>query len=124
MSSHLQGSRSSSLWKGFYVPQIFSCCRSGHRKRRLGRPDQRDLSENLAATQGLAFMITEVQRLFQVHLQAGATRTANHVPLRTPVSAHRFQSSGRVRVLVRKSPEKVRFFRTEATRSEKRRSVV
>ncbi|KAF6739525.1 Rho GTPase-activating protein 7 [Oryzias melastigma] len=40
--------------------------RSGHRKHSLGRPDQRDLSENLAATQGLAFMITEVQRLFQV----------------------------------------------------------
>lgn len=42
------------------------CCRSGHRKYSLGRPDQRDLSENLAATQGLATMITEVQRLFQV----------------------------------------------------------
>lgn len=41
-------------------------CRSSHRKYSLGRPDQRDLSENLAATQGLANMITEAQRLFQV----------------------------------------------------------
>nr|XP_057942752.1 rho GTPase-activating protein 7 isoform X3 [Doryrhamphus excisus] len=40
--------------------------RSGHRKHSLGRPDQRDLSENLAATQGLANMITEAQRLFQI----------------------------------------------------------
>nr|XP_040037896.1 rho GTPase-activating protein 7 isoform X2 [Gasterosteus aculeatus aculeatus] len=40
--------------------------RSGHRKYSLGRPDQRDLSENLAAAQGLADMITEAQRLFQL----------------------------------------------------------
>ncbi|XP_019118808.2 rho GTPase-activating protein 7 [Larimichthys crocea] len=40
--------------------------RSSHRKYSLGRPDQRDLSENLAATQGLANMITEAQRLFQI----------------------------------------------------------
>ncbi|CAJ1063315.1 rho GTPase-activating protein 7 isoform X2 [Xyrichtys novacula] len=40
--------------------------RSSHRKYSLGRPDQRDLSENLAATQGLANMITETQRLFQL----------------------------------------------------------
>ncbi|KAI3373895.1 hypothetical protein L3Q82_022464, partial [Scortum barcoo] len=40
--------------------------RSSHRKYSLGRPDQRDLSENLAATQGLANMITEAERLFQL----------------------------------------------------------
>ncbi|XP_042371188.1 rho GTPase-activating protein 7-like, partial [Plectropomus leopardus] len=40
--------------------------RLSHRKYSLGRPDQRDLSENLAATQGLANMITEAQRLFQL----------------------------------------------------------
>ncbi|XP_057677001.1 rho GTPase-activating protein 7 [Corythoichthys intestinalis] len=40
--------------------------RSSHRKSSLGRPDQRDLSENLAATQGLANMITEAQRLFEI----------------------------------------------------------
>uniref|UniRef100_A0A8C7HZI2 Si:dkeyp-23e4.3 n=1 Tax=Oncorhynchus kisutch TaxID=8019 RepID=A0A8C7HZI2_ONCKI len=41
--------------------------RSSHRKYSLGRPDQRDLSENLAATQGLAHMVTESLRLLQVH---------------------------------------------------------
>ncbi|KAM8835788.1 rho GTPase-activating protein 7 [Synchiropus picturatus] len=40
--------------------------RSRHRKLSLGRPDQRDLSETLAATQGLAFMISEAERLFQL----------------------------------------------------------
>ncbi|XP_035799842.2 rho GTPase-activating protein 7 isoform X2 [Amphiprion ocellaris] len=43
-----------------------NAARSSHRKYSLGRPDQRDLSENLAATQGLASMITEAQRLFQL----------------------------------------------------------
>ncbi|NXG42395.1 RHG07 protein, partial [Psilopogon haemacephalus] len=36
------------------------------RKCSLGKPDQRELSENLAATQGLAHMIMECNRLFQV----------------------------------------------------------
>lgn len=40
--------------------------RSIQRKYTTGRPDQKDLSENLAATQGLTHMITECQRLFQV----------------------------------------------------------
>ncbi|XP_038596351.1 rho GTPase-activating protein 7-like isoform X1 [Tachyglossus aculeatus] len=40
--------------------------RSSQRKHSLGKPDQRDLSENLAATQGLAHMIVECHRLFQM----------------------------------------------------------
>nr|XP_040038192.1 stAR-related lipid transfer protein 13 isoform X4 [Gasterosteus aculeatus aculeatus] len=40
--------------------------RSIQRKYTTGRPDQKDLSENLAATQGLAHMITECQCLFQI----------------------------------------------------------
>ncbi|TDH05108.1 hypothetical protein EPR50_G00138480 [Perca flavescens] len=40
--------------------------RSIQRKYTTGRPDQKDLSENLAATQGLAHMITECQHLFQI----------------------------------------------------------
>ncbi|XP_058271024.1 rho GTPase-activating protein 7 isoform X2 [Hemibagrus wyckioides] len=40
--------------------------RAGQRKYSLGRPDQRDLSENLAATQGLAHMVTECTQLFQL----------------------------------------------------------
>ncbi|GAA6225073.1 rho GTPase-activating protein 7-like [Lates japonicus] len=43
-----------------------NAARSSHRKYSLGCPNQRDLSENLAATQGLANMITEAQRLFQL----------------------------------------------------------
>uniref|UniRef100_A0A8C6WGX0 StAR-related lipid transfer protein 13 n=1 Tax=Neogobius melanostomus TaxID=47308 RepID=A0A8C6WGX0_9GOBI len=40
--------------------------RSIQRKYTTGRPDQKDLNENLAATQGLAHMIAECHRLFQV----------------------------------------------------------
>ncbi|CAB1333296.1 unnamed protein product [Coregonus sp. 'balchen'] len=40
--------------------------RSIQRKYATGQPDQKDLSENLAATQGLAHMITECQHLFEV----------------------------------------------------------
>ncbi|XP_074865935.1 rho GTPase-activating protein 7-like isoform X2 [Carettochelys insculpta] len=43
-----------------------SSSRSSQRKYSLGKPDQRDLSENLAATQGLAHMIMECSRLFQM----------------------------------------------------------
>ncbi|XP_061596578.1 rho GTPase-activating protein 7 isoform X2 [Cololabis saira] len=50
----------------FHLNTIQRDVRSSHRKYSLGRPDQRDLSENLAATQGLASMITEAQRLFQL----------------------------------------------------------
>ncbi|KAJ7401543.1 Rho GTPase-activating protein 7 [Pitangus sulphuratus] len=42
-----------------------SSTRSSQRKCSLGKPDQRELSENLAATQGLAHMIMECNRLFQ-----------------------------------------------------------
>ncbi|XP_072368672.1 rho GTPase-activating protein 7 isoform X1 [Scyliorhinus torazame] len=40
--------------------------RVSQRKYSLGKPDQRDLSENLAATQGLAHMIAECTSLFLV----------------------------------------------------------
>ncbi|XP_077449046.1 stAR-related lipid transfer protein 13-like isoform X2 [Stigmatopora argus] len=40
--------------------------RSIQRKYAGGRPDQKDLNENMAATQGLAHMIGECQRLFQI----------------------------------------------------------
>ncbi|XP_051834833.1 rho GTPase-activating protein 7-like isoform X1 [Antechinus flavipes] len=40
--------------------------RSSQRKYHVGKPDQRDLSENLAATQGLAHMIAECHQLFQL----------------------------------------------------------
>ncbi|KAE8629645.1 hypothetical protein XENTR_v10000554 [Xenopus tropicalis] len=37
-----------------------------HRKQSLGKPDQKDLNENLAATQGLAHMIAECKKLFKI----------------------------------------------------------
>ncbi|KAJ8342618.1 hypothetical protein SKAU_G00325460 [Synaphobranchus kaupii] len=40
--------------------------RAMQKKYSTGRPDQKDLSENLAATQGLAHMITECNRLFEI----------------------------------------------------------
>lgn len=48
------------------LPFTFPSPRSSQRKCSLGKPDQRELSENLAATQGLAHMIMECNRLFQV----------------------------------------------------------
>ncbi|KAM6251765.1 rho GTPase-activating protein 7-like [Porphyrio hochstetteri] len=47
-----------------------SSTRSSQRKCSLGKPDQRELSDNLAATQGLAHMITECHRLFQTDFPA------------------------------------------------------
>ncbi|NWV00278.1 RHG07 protein, partial [Upupa epops] len=43
-----------------------SMSKSSQRKCSLGKPDQKELNENLAATQGLAHMIMECNRLFQV----------------------------------------------------------
>ncbi|CAL8349238.1 unnamed protein product [Arctogadus glacialis] len=40
--------------------------RALQKKYATGRPDQKDLNENLAATQGLAHMITECNRLFEI----------------------------------------------------------
>ncbi|KAI3354100.1 hypothetical protein L3Q82_018649 [Scortum barcoo] len=40
--------------------------RAMQKKYATGRPDQKDLSENLAATQGLAHMIIECNRLFEI----------------------------------------------------------
>lgn len=53
------------------------------KKYATGRPDQKDLNENLAATQGLAHMITECNRLFEVELCDVKTI---HIP--TSVSCH------------------------------------
>ncbi|CAN0377817.1 unnamed protein product [Lampetra planeri] len=40
--------------------------RSIQRKHSMGKPDHKDLTENLAATQGLTHMISECKKLFQV----------------------------------------------------------
>uniref|UniRef100_UPI00398EA0E8 stAR-related lipid transfer protein 13-like isoform X2 n=1 Tax=Pristiophorus japonicus TaxID=55135 RepID=UPI00398EA0E8 len=46
--------------KGSSSPRVMQ------RKYASGKPDQKDLNENLAATQGLAQMITECNKLFQI----------------------------------------------------------
>lgn len=45
--------------------------RAMQKKYATGRPDQKDLNENLAATQGLAHMIMECNRLFEVRPSEG-----------------------------------------------------
>jgi len=48
------------------------------KKYATGRPDQKDLNENLAATQGLAHMITECNRLFEVrHIHTSISHEDN-----------------------------------------------
>ncbi|XP_042682536.1 rho GTPase-activating protein 7-like isoform X2 [Centrocercus urophasianus] len=53
-----------------------SSTRSSQRKCSLGKPDQKELSDNLAATQGLAHMITECNRLFQIEPEKSLTSSA------------------------------------------------
>ncbi|XP_063169809.1 stAR-related lipid transfer protein 8 [Candoia aspera] len=40
--------------------------RSIHRRGTVGKPDQKDLNENMAATQGLSHMIADCKKLFQI----------------------------------------------------------
>jgi len=55
------------LWLGFGAhSQLMSSHRVMHRRGTMGKPDQKDLNENMAATQGLSHMITDCKKLFQV----------------------------------------------------------
>lgn len=56
----------SNLIVSLFVFVFFHCQRVMNRKQTLGKPDQRDLNENLAATHGLAHMIQECRKLFRV----------------------------------------------------------
>lgn len=60
------------------LPLTFPSPRSSQRKCSLGKPDQRELNENLAATQGLAHMIMECNRLFQVHHSLSPSKSSGH----------------------------------------------
>uniref|UniRef100_A0AAZ3SDW3 StAR-related lipid transfer protein 13 n=1 Tax=Oncorhynchus tshawytscha TaxID=74940 RepID=A0AAZ3SDW3_ONCTS len=51
--------------------------RAMQRKYTTGRPDQKDLNENLSATQGLAHMIIECNRLFEVIPHEMVTQSRN-----------------------------------------------
>ncbi|MGH0138591.1 UNVERIFIED_CONTAM: hypothetical protein FKN15_067023 [Acipenser sinensis] len=46
------------------------------RKHSLGKPDQKDLNENLAATHGLAHMIAECKKLFQIPEEMSSCRNS------------------------------------------------
>ncbi|KYO38366.1 hypothetical protein Y1Q_0015619 [Alligator mississippiensis] len=53
------------------APSIFhlnvsSSPRVAHKKGPMGKPDQKELDENMAATQGLCHMITDCKKLFQI----------------------------------------------------------
>lgn len=61
-----------------------------NRKQTLGKPDQRDLNENLAATHGLAHMIQECRKLFRVSIcQRARAHAHSHVTL-SSLSGARF----------------------------------
>lgn len=65
------------LTGGLCWPNNFSLTtipRAMQKKYATGRPDQKDLNENLAATQGLAHMIIECNRLFEVQEPARISR--------------------------------------------------
>ncbi|XP_065143394.1 rho GTPase-activating protein 7 isoform X2 [Paramisgurnus dabryanus] len=70
--------------------------RSRQRKYSLGRPDQRDLSENLAATQGLSHMLTECSRLFQIPKYWESQRAGSFTEdsLQSDASISRFSHCG------------------------------
>jgi len=61
---------------------LLSDLRVMNRKPTLGKPDQRDLNENLAATHGLAHMIQEHRQLFQV--RRSPQRSPEGSPQRSP----------------------------------------
>lgn len=59
-------------------PFTLPSARSSQRKCSLGKPDQRELNENMAATQGLAHMIMECNRLFQVRHSLSPSKSSGH----------------------------------------------
>uniref|UniRef100_A0A8B9QYR1 StAR related lipid transfer domain containing 8 n=1 Tax=Anas platyrhynchos TaxID=8839 RepID=A0A8B9QYR1_ANAPL len=54
--------------------------RAMHRRGTVGKPDQKDLNENMAATQGLSHMITDCKKLFQVGGCPGGFMEADAYP--------------------------------------------
>ncbi|XP_072558126.1 stAR-related lipid transfer protein 13 isoform X1 [Paramormyrops kingsleyae] len=59
--------------------------RAMQKKYATGRPDQKDLNENMAATQGLAHMITECVRLFEVPHEMVAQSRNSYVEAEMPL---------------------------------------
>ncbi|XP_061136375.1 stAR-related lipid transfer protein 13 isoform X3 [Syngnathus typhle] len=67
--------------------------RAMQKKYASGRPDQKDLNENLAATQGLAHMIIECNRLFEIPHEMVTQSRNSYVDadLRAPTSDELFK---------------------------------
>uniref|UniRef100_A0A3B1JSF1 Rho GTPase-activating protein 7 n=1 Tax=Astyanax mexicanus TaxID=7994 RepID=A0A3B1JSF1_ASTMX len=65
------------------------------RKNALGKPDQRDLNENLAATHGLAHMIQECRKLFQVPEELSRCRNSYVDQALSPLRMDELQDSYR-----------------------------
>ncbi|XP_036789824.1 rho GTPase-activating protein 7 isoform X1 [Oncorhynchus mykiss] len=59
--------------------------RGMNRKQPLGKPDQRDLNENLAATTGLAHMIQECRKLFRIPEEMSRCRNSYQEQALTPL---------------------------------------
>ncbi|XP_048838732.1 stAR-related lipid transfer protein 13 isoform X2 [Brienomyrus brachyistius] len=59
--------------------------RAMQKKYATGRPDQKDLNENMAATQGLAHMITDCVRLFEVPHEMVAQSRNSYVEAEMPL---------------------------------------
>ncbi|XP_060928727.1 stAR-related lipid transfer protein 13 isoform X1 [Limanda limanda] len=98
--------------------------RAMQRKYATGRPDQKDLNENLAATQGLAHMIIECNRLFEIpHEMVTQSRNSYveadlHAPtieelckhLEEDDGTHQMHLEGRLQNLLKDAREKSKYW--------------
>ncbi|XP_062241405.1 stAR-related lipid transfer protein 13 isoform X2 [Platichthys flesus] len=98
--------------------------RAMQRKYATGRPDQKDLNENLAATQGLAHMIIECNRLFEIpHEMVTQSRNSYveadlHAPtieelckqLEDDDGTHQMHMEGRLQNLLKDAREKSKYW--------------
>uniref|UniRef100_A0A8D3E5L9 StAR-related lipid transfer protein 13 n=1 Tax=Scophthalmus maximus TaxID=52904 RepID=A0A8D3E5L9_SCOMX len=102
--------------------------RAMQKKYATGRPDQKDLNENLAATQGLAHMIIECNRLFEVQKPTSTdmvTQSRNsyveadlHAPtidelckqLEDDDGTHQTHMEGRLQNLLKEAREKSKYW--------------
>ncbi|XP_034024278.1 stAR-related lipid transfer protein 13 isoform X3 [Thalassophryne amazonica] len=98
--------------------------RAMQKKYATGRPDQKDLNENFAATQGLAHMITECNRLFEIpHEMVTQSRNSYveadlHVPtvqelckqLEDDDGTYQTHMEGRLQNLLKEAREKSKYW--------------
>uniref|UniRef100_A0AAZ3NU00 StAR-related lipid transfer protein 13 n=1 Tax=Oncorhynchus tshawytscha TaxID=74940 RepID=A0AAZ3NU00_ONCTS len=88
--------------------------RAMQRKYTTGRPDQKDLNENLAATQGLAHMIIECNRLFEIpHEMVTQSRNSYveadlHAPTLEELCRQQEEDDARLQELLKEAREKAK----------------